>query len=128
VPESLGLLVVLWQESIRLELRTAYRALPLPPRATEFYYYQFGDFVNGYLNAFLADGLVEPLRRWRAPATELPVKSLRRQAIVASLFSMLVIIGFETVPTAFNHADVRDIPAGVAGALLYLCIRLAAIA
>lgn len=127
VPETVVLFAILWQEAIRLELRTGHRTLPLPAWITQFYYFQFGDFVNGYLNAFLADGLTDLFIRWRKLSDERAAPSERTRAVVAAVFSMLVIIGVELVPSAFNQPDAGDIPAGIAGALVYLAVRTTAL-
>ena len=127
VPECIGFFAVLWQEAVRLELRTAHRVLPFSPRVTAAYYYQFGDFANGYVNAFLIDGITELARRWLSPDALRSPRSRQRQAVVASLLSALGIIGIELIPSALNSPDVRDIPAGVLGAVLYLAIRVAAL-
>lgn len=118
---------VLWQESIRLELRTAHRVLPLTPGLTQWYYFQFGDFVNGYINAFIVDGLAEFIRRRQAGGALPPDRARMQQAFIASVLSMVSILVVEIGPSSLNRADLADIPAGVAGALLYLGVRVTAL-
>ena len=127
VPECVGFFLVLWQEAVRLELRSAHRILPIPSSLTDLYYFQFGDFVNGYINAFIVDGLTEWFRSRRLPRRTLTTLAKQRQAIAASIVSMLIIVAVELMPNALNSADWRDIPAGLAGALVYLGIRLVAV-
>jgi hypothetical protein len=127
VVESLVFFGVLWQESLRLEWRTAHRVLPLPPNVTAFYYYQAGDFANGYVNAFLLDGLTDLARHWAARRRGGSVERQGLQAMLATVLSIVSIVLIELVPSAVNHPDVGDIPAGVVGALLYLCVRTAAL-
>jgi hypothetical protein len=131
VIETLVFWLVLWQESIRLELRTAHRQLPMPPWLQDVYYYRSGDFANGYVNAFLIDGVASLVLHW-AGVTEAggdawwrrALLNEPRRALAATALSTLVIIAVETFPSALTRADWLDIPAGVAGALCYLCIRL----
>lgn len=127
VPECVGFFLVLWQEAVRLELRSAHRILPIPSSLTELYYFQFGDFVNGYINAFIVDGLTDWFRSRRDTSRTLTTLAKQRQAVAATIVSIAVIAAVELIPNAFNNADWRDIPAGVAGALLYLGIRLLAL-
>lgn len=127
VPECVGFFLVLWQEAVRLDLRGAHRVLPIPSSLTAAYYFQFGDFVNGYINAFILDGLTEWFRSRGDTRRGLSNVMRQRQAIAATVCSILVIMAVELIPNAFNQADWRDIPAGAAGALLYLGIRLFAI-
>lgn len=129
--ETVVLLLVLWQESIRLELRTAHRTLPVPPSVERFYYYQFGDFSNGFLNAFLIDGLASiGIARLTAPrAGQRPRwwHNARTRAWLATALSALSIVAVELRPSALTAADWQDIPAGFAGAIVYLAVRLFAI-
>ncbi len=125
--EIIVLFAVLWQEALRLEWRTAHRVLPLSPRLTALYYYQAGDFVNGYLNAFLIDGVTAVVRQSRAGRASLTRAAFVRQALVASGLSIASIVVIELGQSALNHPDVADIPAGVVGALLYLLVRVAAL-
>jgi hypothetical protein len=127
VAESLVFFAVLWQESLRLEWRTAHRTLPIPARLTALYYYQCGDFANGYVNAFLIDGLTHLVRQWHARRTASPVGALEWYAVGAAVLSMLIIVGIELAPTALNNPDLADIPAGIVGALLYLGVRVVAL-
>lgn len=129
--ETVVLFLVLWQESIRLELRTAHRTLPVPPAVERFYYYQFGDFANGYLNAFLLDGVASVGLGWlvnrRAGQAPRWWDNARTRAWLATGLSALSIVIVELRPSALTQADWQDIPAGIAGAVGYLAIRLFAI-
>jgi hypothetical protein len=126
--ETVVLFLVLWQESIRLELRTAHRTLPVPPAVERFYYYQFGDFANGYLNAFLLDGLASiGIARLAGPRAGQAPRwwyNARTRAWLATALSALSIVAVELRPSALTAADWQDIPAGVAGAVGYLAVRL----
>ena len=125
--ESVVFFAVLWQESLRLEWRTAGRALPLPPRVTQFYYLNAGDFVNGYINAFLIDGVTELMRHGWARRRGVKAGGSRAQAVAASAISALVIVAVELFPSTLNRPDPADVPAGIVGALLYLGVRLFAL-
>ena len=124
VLESVIFFAALWQESLRLEWRSEGRTLPLPPRVTQFYYLNAGDFVNGYINAFLIDGVTELARRGWARRRGVTAGGSRAQAVVASAISAFVILAVELFPSTLNQPDPADIPAGVVGALLYLGVRL----
>ena len=64
MPETLFFLVALWQETFRLSSRTAHVVLPVSKQLQNFYYYNFGDFVNGYVMAFMADGVIQmPIKK-----------------------------------------------------------------
>ena len=89
VVESLVFFGVLWQESLRLEWRTAHRVLPLPKSVTAFYYYQAGDFANGYVNAFLLDGLTDLARHWAARRRGGSVERQGLQAMLATVLSIV---------------------------------------
>ena len=56
--ETLFFWGVLWQESFRLSSRTSQQVLLVGSGLQDFYYYHFGDFVNGYVIAYVLDGLV----------------------------------------------------------------------
>ena len=49
---------VLWQESFWLSARTSHQILPINQTLQNYYYYNFGDFVNGYIMAYIIDGIV----------------------------------------------------------------------
>lgn len=125
--ESVVFFAVLWQESLRPARRSAGRALPLPPRGTQFYYLNAGDFVNGYINAFLIDGVTDVMRHGWARRRGVTAGGSRAQAVAASAISALVIVAVELFPSTLNRPDPADVPAGIVGALLYLGVRLFAL-
>lgn len=55
--ETIFFFIVLGQESFRLSARTAKETLPVGSVLQNFYYYYFGDFVNGFVIAYLIDGV-----------------------------------------------------------------------
>ncbi|MGB2752265.1 MAG: hypothetical protein WBC19_09425 [Pyrinomonadaceae bacterium] len=125
--ETIVFFLVCWQESVRLSLRTSHATLPVGKVLQDFYYYNFGDFVNGYIMAFIFDGLANMFALRKPPHTLAVGKFTIRQkpvAIAAALLSALIIVIFEIgSSSAFTTADLADIPAGVAGAFFYLCVR-----
>lgn len=132
VVEVVVFFLVLWQEDIRLQLRTAAVQLPVPQAFQALYYYRFGDFANGYVNAFLVDGVVDlGLSYWRASGSRSLETSgllgLRSRAGFAALLSALSIVLYEVFVPGLARADWLDVPAGVLGALAYLGVRVAAI-
>ncbi len=114
----------------------------LPRPATnsldEFSVYNTGDLFNGYIFAFWADGLLS----YSLPKLyDFVVKRLGKESCVSKciayfredytrvnvasgILSSLSISFFETTGI-LNTPDVKDIPAGVAGALLYVGARYA---
>jgi hypothetical protein len=134
--ETVVFFLVLWQEAIRLELRTAHRQLPIPASLQDAYYYHFGDFANGYVNAFIIDGVTGLVARWAGlsegpgpdPWWKQSLLNNRTRALAATALSSVVIIGVEVLPNALTQADWLDIPAGVAGALCYLGVRMIGLA
>ncbi len=52
VMETVVFWFVLWQESFRLSARTLHKILPINFKLQEYYYY-YGDFVNGYIMAYI---------------------------------------------------------------------------
>ena len=56
VVETLLFFLIAWQESFRLSQRTAGKGFS-PRWLKDFYFYNFGDFVNGYIMAYIMDGL-----------------------------------------------------------------------
>ena len=126
--ETIVFFLVLWQEDIRLRLRTEGWHLPVPKVLEQFYYFQFGDFVNGYVFAFVIDGLADVvISALQKQATADFTHVWRRQivsALVATSVSTLIIIAFELKSSSFTTADLQDIPAGIIGALLFLSLRL----
>ncbi len=106
--------------------------LPVPQAVQTAYYYRFGDFANGYVNAFLVDGVVDlGLSYWRGRGSRSQETSgrlgLRLRAAFAALVSALSIVLYEVFVPGLARADWLDVPAGVLGALVYLGVRVAAI-
>jgi hypothetical protein len=125
--EIMALCMVVFQESFRLESRTAHRVLPIPRGIQDLYYFNFGDFSNGFINAFIIDGIAAtvliPAVRKRLAAVPSPITI----AGIATLLSVLIVVVFETAQNAFNFVDLADIPAGIAGALAYFAVRIVAL-
>jgi hypothetical protein len=132
VVETIVFFLVLWQEDIRLRLRTGGWRLPLPGVVQRFYYYQFGDFANGFVNALVIDGVVDialaARQKQRQKEDESTADKQHRsrvvRALVATALSALSIVALELHSSALTTADLQDIPAGLGGALCYLCVRL----
>lgn len=129
VIETVVFFLVAWQESIRLSIRTAH-AGAVTSRLTDFYFYNFGNFVNGYIMAYIFDGLVNYFIFLQKPPDSkfytIFVSKITPgiNTILATLGSALVIIIFEAgQSSAFTTADLWDIPAGAGGALVYCVIR-----
>ncbi len=124
--ESIIFFIVLWQESFRLSSRTSHKILPVSRQLQNFYYYNFGDFVNGYVFAFVIDGVSNlMLFKNRESYTVLGFKiNMHKNAFLASLVSIFIIVIFELMQSASTTSDINDIPAGILGAILYFVIRL----
>jgi hypothetical protein len=127
--ESLFFFLTLWQESFRLSARTSGMLLPIDRQLQNFYYYNFGDFVNGYVIAFIADGVTNLiLLKKRVSYTAAGFKITNKGfALLATLFSVVTVVIFEVTQSASTTSDINDIPAGILGALLYYLIRLLAL-
>jgi len=127
--ETIVFFLVLWQEDIRLRLRTEGWHLSVPEGLEQFYYFQFGDFVNGYVFAFVIDGLadlvISAIEKKIKPDFTLVWRRQIGSALVAAAVSTLIIIAFELTSSSYTTADLQDIPAGIAGSLLFLSLRLA---
>lgn len=104
---SLFTLVEFWKTNIQSE-RISNHNLPLPNTAEDFLLNNTGNFWNGAFNSFLLrhiglkgfDGLTE-----------------RKRNTCATVFSILAVLGAETfIPIGVS--DLKDIPMGVAGALV----------
>ena len=130
VIETIFFFLILWQESFRLSLRTAKKDFS-PDWLKDFYYYNFGDFVNGYVMAYIFDGLASYLffqkngigkefyKLFIFKVTE------TSNAILSSSVSAIIIAIFELgQSSALTTADLMDIPAGAGGAMVYCVIRL----
>ena len=127
--ETLFFWGALWQESFRLSSRTSQQVLPVGSGLQDFYYYHFGDFVNGYVIAYILDGLAN-LALFRKTQSGTSTSRISRRALTfsASLFSGMVIIVFELGVTPLSTtSDIYDIPAGILGALVYCIVRLFAL-
>lgn len=133
IPETIVFFAVLWQESVRLSLRTAKRELPIARWLQDFYYFNFGDFVNGYVIAYLIDGITELASNRARPENDQPGISILGiprvvVAVCATVLSGLIVIAFELgIAPLTTTSDINDIPAGLGGAMLYCFVRLVAL-
>ena len=132
--ETLFFWGALWQESFRLSSRTSQQVLLVGSGLQDFYYYHFGDFVNGYVIDYILDGLANvALFRKTERETKKPGMSTSRISRIAltffaTLFSGMVITAFELGVTPLSTtSDIYDIPAGILGALVYCIVRLFAL-
>lgn len=129
IPETIFFFIVLWQESFRLSSRTAHKILPISTPLQNYYYYNFGDFVNGYIIAYITDGVIN-LIFFKAnlyyTIAGLQV-SKWKNALLSGIFSILVVVVFEVTQSTSTTSDVKDIPAGALGAFFYCLIRLFAL-
>jgi hypothetical protein len=133
VAETICFFLVMWQESFRLSARTAHSVLPVGKALQHFYYYNFGDFVNGYGIAFLAAGLLHILLFGNLklfPAYR-RIAGIRwnniRVVCAGACVSALVIAIFELSPSGSTTSDIYDIPAGILGAAVFFVVRTIAI-
>ena len=124
--ETAVFFLVLWQESFRLSARTSHQILPVNQNLQNYYYYNFGDFVNGYIMAYIIDGIINfTLLKSSASYKFSRFEVTKRRSIsIATLISISVVVVFELSQSTATTSDVNDIPAGVAGAILYYLIRL----
>ncbi len=127
--ETIFFFLVLWQESFRLSARTAQRTLPLSAGLQDFYYFHFGDFVNGFGIAYLIDGAMDRLVFKTRPYYNVLGKSISKQtnAFLATLASIGVVVIFELTQSISTTSDYKDIPAGICGALVYCAVRVYAL-
>ena len=129
--ETVVFFLVLWQESFRLSSRTSQQTLPIASRFQDLYYYHFGDFVNGFVIAFILDGLAE-MALFRKQENGIPQPRFSTfniphhvLTLSATLISTLIIIVVELGWLSFaTTSDILDIPAGIAGSFLFYFIRL----
>jgi len=128
--EAAVFFLVLWQEDLRLRLRTAGVRLPVVRALQDAWYLRFGDFANGFVNAFLLDGLVDVAiaKGWLRPGASSRFRSPRVRASLAALLSGLSIVLYEVFGHGPAGPDWPDIPAGLLGALFHLGVRLTRIA
>jgi len=128
VVETLFFFLIAWQESIRLSLRTS--GIGFSPRwLKDFYFYNFGDFVNGYIMAYIFDGLTNYFIFQKKEVNCYSIFQVKftkaKSAILACVISAIIIIIFEIgQSSALTTADLMDIPAGVGGAIFYCWVRL----
>jgi hypothetical protein len=127
--ETIVFFLVAYQESFRLSSRTAHKLLPVSKQIQDYYYFNFGDFVNGYIIAFIADGLINFLVIKSASSYKLFGLQItkRTNALFSTLFSAVIIVLFELSQSGSTTSDIMDIPAGIAGALLFCLTRLVAL-
>lgn len=124
--ETAVFFLVLWQESFRLSARTSHKILPIHLNLQNYYYYNFGDFVNGYIMAYIIDGIANftILRYSTSYKFSHFEVTKRKSGLIATLISISVVVVFELTQSTSTTSDVSDIPAGIAGAILYFLIRL----
>lgn len=126
--ETIFFFLVLWQESLRLSFRTSHKLLPIGQKLQNFYYYYFGDFVNGYVMAYVFDGLFDYLGCLGAETAVSHsniVFSKTRKALLATCISGLIISVYECTSTSLaTTSDIYDIPAGILGAFFYFAVRI----
>lgn len=127
--ESLFFFLVLWQESFRLSSRTAHKILPIKSTLQKYYYYNFGDFVNGYIMAFIIDGVVNVIlfKEGRSYRIFNFIVSKIFNSFLATICSCSIVVVFELIQSTSTTSDLNDIPAGILGAFLYFAIRLFAL-
>jgi len=127
--ESLIFFFVLWQESFRLSSRTSHKILPINLTLQNYYYYNFGDFVNGYIMGFIIDGVINLALLKKTTSYKILRFQItkRKNALLATLLSMSIVVIFELTQSTTTTPDVNDIPAGIFGAFLYYLIRLLAL-
>ncbi len=128
--ETFFFFLVLGQESLRLSLRTAKENLPVSSSLQHFYYYYFGDFVNGFVIAYLIDGLSNLfLFRKQSTKAYYTIATFRvnrnKNAILSAIISSLIILIYELGWTPISTtSDLLDVPGGVSGALVYVLVRI----
>ncbi len=127
--ETIFFFLVLGQESLRLSWRTAEEKLPVSSGLQDFYYYYFGDFVNGFVIAYLIDGLSNLiLFRNQSSDAYYTIATVRinkyKNAILSAMIASLIILIYELGWTPVSTtSDLLDVPGGVSGALMYLLVR-----
>jgi hypothetical protein len=129
VIETVVFFIVMWQESYRLSSRTLHRILPINKQIQNYYYYNFGDFVNGYIIAFIIDGLINLVffktNNFYIISGYRITKKMN--AVFASMTSIIIVIIFELSQSTSTTSDIKDIPAGILGAITFYLIRLIAL-
>jgi hypothetical protein len=127
--ETVVFFLVMWQESFRLSARTSHKILPINKRIQDYYYYNFGDFVNGYIIAFIIDGIINLIllktdKFYMIFGFRITKKM---NAILSTLVSIFIVVIFELIQSTSTTSDIKDIPAGVLGAIFFYFIRLFAL-
>lgn len=127
--ETVVFFLVMWQESFRLSSRTSHKILPVNKHIQDYYYYSFGDFVNGYIIAFIIDGVINLVllktnKFYMIFGYRITKKT---NAILSTLVSIFIVAIFELIQSASTTSDIKDIPAGVLGAISFYFIRLVAL-
>jgi hypothetical protein len=119
----------MWQESFRLSSRTAHKVLPINEHIQNYYYYNFGDFVNGYIIAFILDGVINfvIIKTDKFYLIFGHKISKKLNAILSTLISIFIVVIFELSQSVSTTSDIKDIPAGVLGAISFYFIRLVAL-
>lgn len=127
--ETIVFFLVMWQESFRLSSRTSHKILPINKHIQNYYYYNFGDFVNGYIIAFIIDGVINLVFLKTGKFYMLFGYRITKKmnAILSTLISIFIVVIFELIQSASTTSDIKDIPAGVLGAISFYFIRLFAL-
>jgi hypothetical protein len=127
--ETVVFFLVMWQESFRLSLRTSHMILPINKHIQNYYYYNFGDFVNGYIIAFIIDGVINLvfLKTNKFYMIFGFRVTKKMNAILSTLISVFIVVIFELLQSTSTTSDIKDIPAGVLGAVSFYFIRLFAL-
>jgi hypothetical protein len=127
--ETIVFFLVMWQESFRLSSRTSHKILPINKHIQNYYYYNFGDFVNGYIIAFIIDGVINLVFLKTGEFYMLFGYRITKKmnAILSTLTSIFIVVIFELIQSTSTTSDIKDIPAGVLGAISFYFIRLFAL-
>jgi|WetSurMetagenome_2_1015567.scaffolds.fasta_scaffold01786_12 hypothetical protein len=129
VIETVVFFMVMWQESFRLSSRTSHKILPIKKQIQDYYYYNFGDFVNGYIIAFIIDGVINLVLLKTDNFYMIFGYRITKKlnTLLATLISIFIVVIFELLQSASTTSDIKDIPAGIMGAISFYCIRLIAL-
>jgi hypothetical protein len=127
--ETVVFFLVMWQESFRLSSRTSHKILPINKHIQNYYFYNFGDFVNGYIIAFIIDGVIN-LMVFKTEEFYMIFGyriTKKINAILSTLISVFIVVIFELIQSTSTTSDIKDIPAGILGAICFYFIRLVAL-
>ncbi|MCE1199650.1 MAG: hypothetical protein LWW85_11825 [Marinilabiliales bacterium] len=131
--ESIVLFLVLAQEVARLFALHSNLPLSFGSGFHRFYNLGLGNFVHGYVMAFVLDLAINLIFKKDSEEQEEQIISLAGFglsrficAIVSVALSALAVVMFEAEPISVAP-EMDRIPAGLAGSLLYLIIRLMAL-